>query len=319
MKTAIALLASLCAVALLAAAPTEVVVKFDDGTSQTFVPIPPAPPPATQPAPEPTPPPPAPTPTPQPPAPNPPTIFKPDPSNVGLSNPAALVNRATSLTITAAGTVVENLSLPNIHVKANNVTIRNCKTTGGTYGIHANYGFTGTTIENCEVRGAASAGIYARGTTIKRCHIHSQGIDATKLGDDTKLLECYIEKCGSVAGSHADGVQMVAGAHVLIKGNVFEMPFDENSNGGWQNSQVIICQADLGPIDDVVVEGNWINGGGYSVHFHDKGNGHGLPTNVKVRGNRFGRDFQFGVKSIEAGAGYEWSGNVWDNDGSPVE
>jgi hypothetical protein len=40
---------------------------------------------------------------------------------------------------------------------------------------------------------------------------------------------------------------------------------------------------------------------------------------VKVRGNRFGRDYQFGVKSIEAGAGYEWSGNVWDNDGSPVE
>lgn len=205
-----------------------------------------------------------------------------------------------------------------VTVKADGVTIRNFAITSGTYGVY-NDVFTGNpsqglVLEDGEISGQSSSGLAVSNTTARRLHIHHQGADAVKAWDNVTFVDSYVHHLGSIDGSHSDGVQMVGGSNLVVRGNNFDMRHDEP---GFTNSQVMIIQTHS-PIDGVVIDANWINGGGYSVQITDKGKGHGYPTNVEVTNNRFGRDYQFGPLRFNDGSPEVVAGNVWDDTDEPI-
>jgi len=83
------------------------------------------------------------------------------------------------------------------------------------------------------------------------------------------------------------------------------------------NSAVQITQ-DYSVTTDVVLDGNWIDGGGCSINLANKP----LPTmvGVTVSNDRFGRDQRLSGCAIIAGTATTLTqhGNVWDDTSQPV-
>ena len=206
-----------------------------------------------------------------------------------------------------------------VTVLADNVTLRDFYINGGRYGIYNGVFESNPSknliIEDGEITNNTSSGIVASNATIRRLHIHHHGSDAIKPFSNVLIESNYISHLGSIPDSHSDGVQMVSGSNVTVRGNFFDMRHNEP---GYTNSQVIIIQTNIGKVDNILVEANWINGGGYSVQINDKGNGYGEPTNDRVINNRFGRDYQFGPLRTGNNTLTDRSGNVWDDTGKPI-
>ena len=125
------------------------------------------------------------------------------------------------------------------------------------------------------------------------------------------------------ADAHADGVQMRGGKHCVFKGNNFDMPSPGTPGfygGDYKSNSPFMLDAATGPTDNILIEGNWLNGGNYTVYSVDTG-GTGCPTNVRVINNQFGRDNGGWPDRVEArirtGCFAQWSGNVWEDNGQP--
>ena len=172
---------------------------------------------------------------------------------------------------------------------------------------------TGLVLQDGELRNASASGLAVSNTVAERLHIHHTAADAVKAFSNVVLADSYIHHLGYREGSHSDGVQMVGGRNVTIRGNNFEMRYQEP---GYTNSQVIILKTDNGAISNVHVDRNWINGGGFSIQVVRKDGAEGL-SDIRITDNRFGRDYQFGPMRI-SGAEVTRTGNVWDDNGQPL-
>jgi len=249
---------------------------------------------------------------------------KPGASNTGPPEGSVLatlkLNRGQ---ITAGGTAVspkvyENFTYAGtLHVKADYVTLRNFRIISRDvhYGVQCSYGNVGLVMEDGEIAGTQSAAVYGSNFAARRLEVHDQGRDAFKPFDSVLIEGCWVYDLGYVADAHADGVQMVGGKNVTIRGNNFDMPTDHN---GYANSQCVIIQTDSGAIDDVVIEDNWFDGGGFAVQVRDKKTGHGGPTNVHILNNRFGDASRYGTHYIDAGKGLVFTGNVRAKNERPI-
>jgi len=237
----------------------------------------------------------------------------PSEATTGPTTAEGSLRRISGTTITQDGTVLEGVYISGgVVVNADNVTIRNFKIeTSGSYGVQANG--TNLVLEDGEITGMESAAVYGSNFTARRLYVHNSGNDAFKPQQNVVIEDSFITELGYVADSHADGVQMVSGKNVTIRRNNFVM----HDQPGFNNSQVVIVQTNNGPVDNIVVEGNWINGGGYSLQFRDKNAGYGAPTNVAIRNNRFGDDYQFGPWSLDGNP--TLCGNVWDDSGALMD
>lgn len=264
-----------------------------------------------------------------PPPPPPPPVpgDRPSPTNTG--HDGNLTRTFSGTTITQAWIDANNggsLVLENVRfngqvtVKVNNLTIRNFEVNGGAYGVY-NDVFTGNpsvglVLEDGEFMLQGSSGIAVSNCTVRRCYFHNQVADGVKIWSNNVIEDCYFTDMGNGTNptAHADGIQQVAGNNNIIRRNNFEMPYQSS----FLNSICIIIQTNDSPINNITIDSNWINGGGYSLHVNDKGNGNGYPTNVAVTNNRFGRDYQFGPIRFSGGTPETATGNVWDDTGEPI-
>lgn len=242
-----------------------------------------------------------------------PALAQPGPSTTGPKSADSQLRQISGTTITQDGTVLEGVFISGtLTIKANNVTVRNFKLSSSShYGINASFGYKNLTIEDGEIYGPQSAAVYGGNFTARRLNIHDIGNDGFKPTGNAVIEDNWIRRLGYISDSHADGVQMVAGSNVVIRGNYFDMPA---GLPGFNNSICMIIQTDDGPINDILIENNWINGGGYSIQIRDKNKGYGAPTNVRIINNRFGRDFQYGPWVTDGNV--VKSGNVWDDTGA---
>ncbi|MBX2849586.1 MAG: right-handed parallel beta-helix repeat-containing protein [Acidiferrobacterales bacterium] len=238
----------------------------------------------------------------------------PGPNNTGITLP---LTASDSITVSIDATLIENLDIKGcVNVRANNVVIRNVRINCSSfYGINISSGYTGTLIEDVEIFGMLSAGILGSDFIVRRANIHDSGSDAVKPYRNAVIESSWFHRLGTIVGSHSDGVQMVSGGNVTIRGNNIDMPYDL---AGFTNSQCMIIQTNNGPIDDVLIEGNWLNGGGYCVQINDQAKGYGAPTNVRIIDNKFGRDCQFGILRFRDSAPL-LSGNVWRESDESID
>lgn len=221
-------------------------------------------------------------------------------------------------TITTDGATYEDFTLAGtITIDADSVTLRNFVIDGGHYGIRVLDGHSGIVIEDGEIHGMASAGILGVGYTARRLYIHDSDGDGLKVqgsGGPTLVEYCFVEKLGMGDGAHADGNQTRGGSNITFRYNNIYMP-----NPGtptypgtpYKSNATFMLQL---TISSFVIENNWLTGGNYCIY---------SPGGVSVRNNRFGRHNAGWIDDkddlrIRNGTFDEWSGNVWEEDGTPI-
>ncbi|MFW6154549.1 MAG: right-handed parallel beta-helix repeat-containing protein, partial [Planctomycetota bacterium] len=224
----------------------------------------------------------------------------PDASTTGHSG---TLTPSSSITVTEDGTVLEDLDISGgVAVKANDVTIRNCRITGGLYGINASYGYTGLLVEDCTIYDGTSKGIYGGNMIVRRCDI-SMYSDCMMVQSNVLVEDCYLHDLKITDTSHNDGIQSVGGSHITIRGCTIQAQYQGQTSA-------LIFQTNNGPIDDILFEDNFLSGGTYTLYIKDKGNGYGEPTNDRVRYNMWEKDsWAFGPISVSGDV--EFEGNIY--------
>jgi hypothetical protein len=170
------------------------------------------------------------------------------------------------------------------------------------------------------------ASIYGNSVTARRLNIHEHGGDALKTWSDSIIEDSWIHHLGTNVGAHADGEQVRGGGGLIFRRNFCDMPINPSSNNPscrgpgapYKSNACLIIQASNGPIDDILVENNWLNGGNYTVYFSaHAGDGFSYTlSNARLLNNIFSDGYRYGTYT-SGGAGEvvntTVSGNVWEN------
>ena len=251
----------------------------------------------------------------------------------------ALTQQLTDITITTPGTVIDRMWFRNgasIFVQAPNVTIKrsrfscdptvSCGTWIAVGGVGTGVGAAGTLIEDVEIFGGAcdyqnsfSDAIIGGGYTLLRANIHNVGQGATALGTNPVVIQdsyvhdlCIRDDLGS--HNQALGTNGHAAGYTIRHNTL------ENWDG---QTGVISLFADFGPVQNVTIDNNLLNGGGYTIYgAYGDGKPYSSQTrNIVITNNHFGRKFFpncafYGPRVYADNA--TWTGNVWDDTGLPV-
>jgi hypothetical protein len=226
------------------------------------------------------------------------------PAGVGLK-------ASGGLTLGSAGQTVSGLDIRGcLTITASNVTVRRSRIScRGDYVVKLADGVRGVVLEDVEIDGQGSADAIAIGVdgfTLRRADVHGVG-DGPRMGSATVVEDSWIHGLVEGGGSHNDGIQSTGGRGIVIRRNRIENPHRQTS--------CILLGADLGDISDALVEGNYLNGGNYSI-YAGSDPGHSA-SNIRIVNNRFGPDFVFGPVSLGPGS-ITWTGNVMDATGKVV-
>ncbi|MGE3619854.1 MAG: malectin domain-containing carbohydrate-binding protein [Acidimicrobiia bacterium] len=241
--------------------------------------------------------------------------------NASNTGPTGSLAPSGTVFTSANGQVIQNLDINgSIQVRHNNVTIRNVRVrNSGGEAIAINPANSGTVIEDCELdgtgdTGAAPAVVHAR-YTIRRCDIHHFG-EGPRANGDVVIEDNYIHDFVDYEylGAHQDGIQTTSGSNIVIRNNTIIIDV-ENANAA------IMIGTAQGAVNNVVIDGNLLGGGGYTVY---GGAAAGYPanaTNVRITNNRFSTAIW--PKSGWYGPltntyGLVVSGNIWDATGLPL-
>lgn len=144
-----------------------------------------------------------------------------------------------------------------------------------------------TLFEGCTFRGALNKGLLGSWFAARGCTFEEIGSDGISVvGDYVEISRCTFRRLGTTPGAHSDAIQVMRGSNVRIVRNVFDVPHGVD---GLASNACVYIEPDFGPISRVSVVGNRLDGGLYSV-WALPGN-HGLPKDVVIRRNAFGRHF----------------------------
>ena len=248
----------------------------------------------------------------------------PDASSTGPADESLVPPSASgSVSSSHDGEVLENFHANSLVIVHDDVTVRNFRITRSDrelwYAIaiqgHASTGasVSGTLIEDGEIITRDSAGnpVPSRGTAINGGGFEARRLEISHMENGFACSECviednYIHDLLPYNDTHNDGVVMTQGVNVTVLHNTILLPD--------QQTAAVILGTYSGPIDNVLIEGNYLNGGAYTIYSRDNENGFGSPTNVVVRGNAFGRDELYGIFSSDS-SDLVWEDNYWADTG----
>jgi hypothetical protein len=235
----------------------------------------------------------------------------PGPTTTGVPADAKL-KKSEGLTVTEEGAVIEDLHIQgSVKIDADNVTIRRSLIDSTSrYPVQLMGDAKGLLIEDSEIDGNGTAGvaILKAGYTLRRVNIHSV-MDGPRIeGDNVVIEDSWIHDLTRVEGGHHDTIQIRKGNDIQIRGNTLR-PYKASTND--RMNAAIQIGSMMGPMSGLVVEGNYLDGGNYTIN----GAAGGRETAV-YRNNKFGRDFKYGVDRV---GDAQWDdSNVWADNGKPV-
>ena len=201
------------------------------------------------------------------------------------------------------GEVIENIHVKGeIQIHANNVTIRNfiADGNGSIYrAINIIGGATGLVLEDGIIRNFKAEAIgYPENFTARRLEIYESEQDGLKAGSNVTIESCYIHHIGNSVGAHADGIQVMGGNNIKFIGNYISALGDGTGTPAiapYTFHTAIIVQSDVAPVDNVLIQNNWLDNGSYIINGAVKN--HGANTNVVIHNNHFGGNGQYGAIS----------------------
>jgi hypothetical protein len=205
--------------------------------------------------------------------------------------------------MTKSGSILEGLDIVgSVRIDADNVTIRRSRVTSDApWAILIGASVTGTLIEDVEINGGpgCEAGIGIHDYVARRVNIHGC-VDGAKAETNSTIESSWIHDLRAESDSHNDCVQVSAGSHITLRDNFLAVPHRLVST--------ILIGPDLGPISDVLIEGNWLDGGNFTLYLDG--------SSIVVRKNRFGRSYVYGLASVKGNITQD--GNVFDDTGESV-
>ncbi len=194
------------------------------------------------------------------------------------------------------------------------MTIKNTRVTGSAFGmIWVKPGVTGVNVTDVDIDGLGTAGSGNSMGVIGPANVTRADIRGVENGitpgSNTVHRDNYIHGLGAPGSPHYDGFQLDGGlSNIRIEHNTVDM----REHG--QTAAVMIDNY-FGPISNVVVNDNVLQGGGYTVYSDGQFNG-GAITGVSFTNNRLTRGY-WGYASIVRNTP-TWSGNTVYSTGSPV-
>jgi len=211
--------------------------------------------------------------------------------------------------ITQAGAVISGLNITgSVYIKADNVTLLNCKiTSGGWAGVSIDSGVTGAVVKNCTIDGTGKApdgtgnqGIMGSGTFVGNNIFNVE--NGIVPGSNSVIQGNYIHDLHAGGSPHYDGIQIDGGlSNIQITGNSII------NQWGWTSA--VMIDNDFGAVSNVTVTNNLLYGGAYTV-YSDSNGGSAPITGVSFTNNHIG-GAQYGDALIR-GNNAVFSGNVDD-------
>ncbi|GAA1439442.1 hypothetical protein GCM10009641_47170 [Mycobacterium cookii] len=213
---------------------------------------------------------------------------KPDVSNTGPSG--TLTAYAGSSYVTTAGTVIENKTINgDLIIAADNVTLRNSVVTGA-LGVTERSGIrisnvkmrefgissaTDVVLDRSEITGSISDGM----------HVTSDG---NQMNRDIVITNNLVHNPRPGAGSHYDGLQVRGVNGLDLVCNNFDL-----GPAQFEYNAALYLEPANGGHSGVVVDNNWLSGGGYIFHYGADNDGATRLTN-----NHFGGDPYWGPNAV---------------------
>ena len=265
---------------------------------------------------------PKPTPTPTAPATTTPTTPGTSGNASGGSSSTAGVPAGTSLkasgsvTVSTDGAVVDGLNITGtLTINASNVTVRNTRVTSGAFWtVTIKDSAKNVTLENVTVdsKGMSgsegSSGIVGPGT-FKAVEV-TGAENGFVPGSGSLITGSYVHDLNAPGAPHYDGIQIDGGlSNIRVENSTIDM-----SNHG-QTSAVMVDNY-FGAISNVVVDGNRLLGGGYTVYADGNFSSTSKISGVKYINNKLGKGY-YGYALLR-NADVTWSGNVDDKTGKAV-
>ncbi len=246
----------------------------------------------------------------------------PGPSNpVGPTNWNNLTDQPNFVNYSSGG----NVTVTNVRfldgfevTNGTSVTIRNCHviSPGSFWTIQVRSG--SLLMEDCQIGDyttqAGERGVGGDNVTLRRVKIvgHSDGI---KAGHNGLYEQVWITDLREFRpDDHPDAFQDDGGNSNYTIRHSRLVGIDVN---GARGTSAAIIKSDLGPISDVTIEGNFLDGGQY-VLMVDSGNSNPAPQNVVIRNNAFGRNAVWNVLLRHDNADITWEGNFWADNGQLI-
>lgn len=217
----------------------------------------------------------------------PPTVVRPGPSTTGVPAGTVLVPSGP-LTIRTPGAVVENLDVAGcVVVAASDVTIRRsrvrCPGGPGSMAVRVADGVKGLVVEDTEIDGLGRTeiGVGWTGYTLRRVNIHHVA-DGARFGHGVTVEGSWIHDMVQIGTLHADALQTTSASNSVIRGNLLD---PRNAATGAQHNAAIMLGSETGTraVRNVLIEGNVLGGGGYSLNV----SGSITAEGVVIRGNVF--------------------------------
>ncbi len=249
--------------------------------------------------------------------PNPSACGFPDATNTGVPAnwvPIHTVNGDQS--VTTAGATLDGWDIHGcLSILAANVTIRNTRVTCTSGGWAVNARGANLLLDHIAVSCGGTSGDGIVGVTFTAAAVNVSGCEDGVYMDNSSpcpvVRDSYVHDPFHASGAHTDVLQVAADGCGTFTHNTL-------TNNDPQGSSVV--SADTTAIHDLLVTGNLMAGGGYSMRCPDPGHG----TNVQVVGNRFSTMWvQYGDPpgtGAMNGCGDEAvvSGNVRDETGAAL-
>ena len=244
-------------------------------------------------------------------APPPPPSAQPGPHNTGYQHTGVKLTPMNcekgELVIDKPGTVIDGKSIPcSVRVAADNVRItRSLIKTTAPYGIYKLDQYANLQVIDTEIAGSGKGCGYGIGFnrvhTI-RVNIHgcNDGVH-TEQGSTLEYSWIHdLEYTGLDSEEpHNDGVQSTGSSNITIRGNTISNPRHQTS--------CILIGGEGGAPSNVLIEGNWLDGGNYTIYLDPNG------SNRTIRNNVFGKSFVYGPANV-AGQ-LDWAGNTFADGG----
>lgn len=226
-------------------------------------------------------------------------LVKPTAANSGVPTGTSLTVINGDLTISTAGQIVSGKDVRGfVYITASNVTFQNSIVRGRSPSgngalVNVNAG-ANITLNRLTIAPTTPSvyldGIWGDNYTATGLDI-SGTVDGLKIGSNCTLEKSYVHDMTYYASdpnqgggpTHNDCVQMLSGDSVTLYGNCLNL----GMNGG---SAVQITQ-DYGAVTNVVIEHNWMDGGGCSLNIAHKVLS--SLSGILVKDNVFGRNSGF--------------------------
>ncbi|HMJ16081.1 MAG TPA: hypothetical protein VK524_31915 [Polyangiaceae bacterium] len=242
-----------------------------------------------------------------------------------VRRPVTLAPYSGPMLIRVAGTVIDGKDINGqLQIRAHDVVIRNSRIrVANASAIDTRDPNNNLLVEDTEIDGQnadRSAGGIAlvgyTGYTLRRVNAYGSG-DILRMEGWAEVHDSWLHDPYRGATTHNDVIQSTNAHHLRIVHNRLDNQHTQTS--------CILLKADLGPISDVVVDRNLMNGGGYTFYWYDHNTGNYRITNGSITNNRFMRaptggfwpkGGYYGTHVFRAAQLPVWSGNVWHDTGA---